>query len=211
MTESTAAQPAGPSCPWCSADLPSAAVSTCPSCGATLIGESDAPLPGLTTIDPDAVARGVKPVTPERRSKIVSWITGEDDEGEEAPATHESLAPPPPDVQREMLRMELEAEVANLQAEADALAAAAREEDLIDDARALEAVGDDAAATLAQVEAAAPDAAVTAATTRASEEAQADPMPPAGADAAAPAVDPTARAAEHLPPDRSTTEPGRTA
>src|SRR5215210_6849724 len=117
MTDQLAAQPTGPTCPWCSADLPSAAAATCPSCGATLIGETETPLPGLTTIDPEAVARGVRPVTPERRSKLLSWITGEDEESEEAPATHESLAPPPPEVQREMLRMELEAEVADLQAE----------------------------------------------------------------------------------------------
>ena len=211
MTDLSAAQPAGPTCPWCSAELPSAATSTCPSCGATLIGETDAPLPGLTTIDPEAVARGIKPATPERRSKLVSWITGDDEGGEEAPATHESLAPPPPEVQREMLRMELEAEVANLQAEADALASAAREENLLEDAQALEAVGDDAAATLADVEAAAPDAAVAAATTRASEDAQADPLPSAGAGVVAPAIDPTARAADALPRDRSTTEPGPTA
>ena len=211
MTDMTAAQPAGPTCPWCSADLPSAAASSCPSCGATLIGDTDAPLPGLTTIDPEAVARGVKPVTPERRSKLVSWITGEDEEGEEAAGTHESLAPPPPEVQREMLRMELEAEVANLQAEADALAAAAREENLTEDAEALEAVGDDAAETLADVEAAAPDAAVIAATTRASEDALADPVPAGGAGVVAPPVDPTARAADTLLPDRSTTEPGPTA
>jgi hypothetical protein len=210
MTESTAAQPAGPSCPWCSADLPSAAASACPSCGATLIGDTDAPLPGLTTIDPDAVARGLKPVTPERKSKLVSWITGDDEGGEEAPGTPESLAPPPPEVQREMLRMELEAEVANLQAEADALAAAAREENLIEDAQVLEAVGDEAAATLDDVEAAAPEAAVTAATTRASEDARTDPLPAAGGGVA-PAIDPTARAADTLPPDRTTTEPGPTA
>src|SRR5688500_792244 len=108
MTEPTAAQTAGPTCPWCSAELPSAAASTCPSCGAVLIGDTEAPLPGLTTIDPEAVARGLKPVTPERRSKLLSWITGDDTEGEEAAGTHESLGPPPLEVQREMLRMELE-------------------------------------------------------------------------------------------------------
>jgi hypothetical protein len=193
MTESTAAQTAGPTCPWCSAELPSAAASTCPSCGATLIGESDAPLPGLTTIDPDAVARGVKPVTPERRSKLLSWITGEDAGGDEAPATPESLAPPPLEVQREMLRMELEAEVADLQAEADALAAAAREEGLLEDEQALEAVADDAAASRADLAAAANDAGT--------------------GSAAAPVVAPTGDPADESaarPPDRAT-GPGPTA
>jgi hypothetical protein len=195
MTESTAAQPAGPLCPWCSAELPSAAAATCPACGATLIGESDAPLPGLTTIDPEAVARGVRPVTPERRSKLVSWITGEDAQGDEAPASHESLAPPPPDVQREMLRLELEAEVANLQAEADALAAEAREEGLTEDEEALQAVADDAAAARADLEAAGPDA---------------DSAADRDGVEVAPALPPTGDPAD-LPPDRHSSEPGRTA
>jgi len=120
-----------------SAALPSADVSTCPSCGATLIGESDTALPGVTTIDPEAIVRGTRPATPQRRSKLMSWITGDEGDDEEAPATPGSLAPPPPEVQREMLRMELEAE---------ALAAAAREEGLSEDEQALQAVADDAAA-----------------------------------------------------------------
>jgi hypothetical protein len=204
MTEPTAAQTAGPSCPWCSAELPSDAAPTCPSCGATLIGESDAPLPGLTTIDPEAVARGVKPVTPERRSKLLSWITGEDGGGEEAAATHESLAPPPLEVQREMLRMELEAEVADLQAEADALAAAAREEGLLADEQALEAVADDAAATRADLEAGAPAP---------TQSVDAAPDVPGGATAdGGPVVAPTGDPADEStarPPDRPTS-PGQT-
>jgi hypothetical protein len=52
----------------------------------------------------------------------MSWISG-DYELDENPAPPGSLAPPPPDVRREMLRLELEAQVANLQAEAGALAA----------------------------------------------------------------------------------------
>ena len=54
----------------------------------------------------------------------MSWISGEYTE-EEKPAPPGSLAPPPPEVRREMLRLEIAAEVANLQAEAGAMAAEA--------------------------------------------------------------------------------------
>jgi len=134
MTENDV-QPAGPACPWCSAALPSADVSTCPSCGATLIGESDTALPGSRPSIPRRSSGAPGPPRP-----------GDEGDDEEAPATPGSLAPPPPEVQREMLRMELEAEVLDLQAEAEALAAAAREEGLSEDEQALQAVADDAAA-----------------------------------------------------------------
>ena len=45
-------------CMWCSAVLPSAHETTCPSCGATLVGEGESAVPGLTAIDADAI-RGV--------------------------------------------------------------------------------------------------------------------------------------------------------
>jgi hypothetical protein len=54
----------------------------------------------------------------------MSWISGEYSE-DEKPAPPGSLSPPPPAVRREMLRLELEARVANLQAEAGAIAAEA--------------------------------------------------------------------------------------
>lgn len=41
-----------PRCMWCSAQLPSDSEVTCPSCGATLIGEGGESLvPGVTAID----------------------------------------------------------------------------------------------------------------------------------------------------------------
>jgi hypothetical protein len=55
----------------------------------------------------------------------MSWISGEYDEEADKPAPPGSLSPPPPEVRREMLRLELEAQVANLQAEAGAIAAEA--------------------------------------------------------------------------------------
>jgi hypothetical protein len=126
MVDQSAAQTAGPAhCPWCSAELPSDATDNCPSCGATLVGEAEAALPGVTAIDPEAIVRNARMPTAPRRSRLLSWFGGEDTTPDEAPPNPGSLAPPPPEVRREILRLELEAEVANLQAEADSIVAEA--------------------------------------------------------------------------------------
>jgi hypothetical protein len=113
-----------PRCMWCSAELPTATEVTCPSCGATLIGEGDNQVPGVTAIDAEAIIRSARAPKPKQRGRWMSWISGEYAE-EDRPAPPGSLSPPPPDVRREMLRLELEARVANLQAEAGAMAAEA--------------------------------------------------------------------------------------
>jgi hypothetical protein len=111
-------------CPWCSASLtPDTAV--CPSCGAILTAEEERDLPGVTAVDADSLRRA-RPVA---RSRLLSWISGEYPEAAAAAeANAEAIAPPDPAVQREILRLELEAEVANLQAEADAMMSDAVEE-----------------------------------------------------------------------------------
>jgi hypothetical protein len=114
-----------PRCMWCSAELPSDHEVTCPSCGATLIGEGDTPVPGVTAIDAEAIVRGTRGTGAKPRSRLMSWISGEYDEEADKPAPPGSLSPPPPEVRREMLRLELEAQVANLQAEAGAIASEA--------------------------------------------------------------------------------------
>lgn len=112
-------------CPWCSANY-SGDPDTCPSCGAALAVDpaTDPALPGLTAIDAAAIVRAKTPVA-RPRNRLLSWISGE--YPDETPSATEAgaLAPPDLDVRREMLRLELEAEVANLQAEADALLAEA--------------------------------------------------------------------------------------
>ena len=120
---------AAPRCTWCSAVLPSDHETTCPSCGATLIGEGDAQVPGLTAIDTDAIIRNARAVQAKPRSRLMSWISGEVDDGDAAPAPPGSLSPPPAEVRREMLRLELEAQVANAQAEVEAMHADAVVED----------------------------------------------------------------------------------
>ena len=104
-------------CPWCSAALPSNA-ETCPSCGASLTSTVEPDVPGVTAIDAK-VARGERPPRP--RNRLLSWISGEYPEQEAKQANAAAIAPPDADVQREILRLEIEAEVANLQAEADAM------------------------------------------------------------------------------------------
>lgn len=113
-----------PRCTWCSAELPSDHEATCPSCGATLLGDGDAAVPGLTAIDAEAILRNARAAKAKPRSRLLGWISGEyDEEGTSgaAPAPG-SLAPPPVEVRREMLRLELEAQVANAQAEVESLA-----------------------------------------------------------------------------------------
>lgn len=115
-------------CPWCSATYPGDP-DTCPSCGAALAVDpaTDPSLPGLTAIDTAAIVRSRVPVA-KPRSRLLSWISGEYPDDNPTIAEAGALAPPDPDVRREMLRLELQAEVANLQAEADALIAEATAE-----------------------------------------------------------------------------------
>ena len=80
-------------------------------------------MPGVTSIDTDAVLRSRRP-QPRPRGGLLGWISGETTT-EEAPSTAElaSLAPPPAAVRMEMLRLEIEAEIQRKEAEAASLAA----------------------------------------------------------------------------------------
>jgi hypothetical protein len=184
-----------PVCPWCSAPLPDPSAEACPSCGATLVGGADESVPGLTAVDPGAISRAVTP--PRTRSRLLSWLSGESDDEEYTPAPPEALAPPDLEVRREMLRLELQAEVAALQAENDALLAEAAAEgrvvdltgdvaadadlvaEMADDADAAEATAADTAEPIAAAAEPAPAAvAAPAATTDAPDE-DAPTAPPA--------------------------------
>jgi hypothetical protein len=113
---------------WCSAELPSENEIVCPSCGATLVGDAENQVPGVTAIDAEAIVRAARSSRTKPKSRLLSWISGDFVEETNKPAPG-SLSPPPPDVRREILRLELEAEVANLQAEAEAMAADAAVEE----------------------------------------------------------------------------------
>ena len=116
-------RPADIVCPWCSAAV-TAQTAVCPSCNAILISDEDRDLPGVTSVDA-TIARPEK--RPQTRGRFLSWLSGEYPE-EAAPATEpdaeavaQALAPPDEDVQREIIRLELEAQISNLQAEADSM------------------------------------------------------------------------------------------
>jgi hypothetical protein len=145
MTEQTLEGGAEASiCPWCSATY-TGEPETCPSCGAVLAADptADPSVPGLTAIDTAAIVRAKTP-TNRPRNRILSWISGEYPDEVGAPADAGALAPPDMAVRREILRLELEAEVANLQAEADALMAEAKVEGHAPDASPEDAAAADA-------------------------------------------------------------------
>jgi hypothetical protein len=114
--------PSAPRCPWCSAKLPRAKAKTCPACHANLVGEGNAQLPGLTALDLERLA--FRRATSPKKSRLMSWISGDTDyeDATEPVAPPGSLEPPPLEVRREMLRLEMAALIADLQAEAGALA-----------------------------------------------------------------------------------------
>jgi hypothetical protein len=114
-------------CPWCSAELPAVlpadAATTCPSCGAALTSAAgnEPDIRGVTTLDHEAILRARSDAS-RSRGRLFSFITG--DTTTSAPMKPEelaSLAPPDTDVRREMLRLALEAERAELEAESLAL------------------------------------------------------------------------------------------
>jgi hypothetical protein len=131
-------------CPWCSASY-TGEPDTCPSCGAALAVDpaTDPALPGLTAIDAAAIVRAKAPVA-RSRNRFLSWISGDYPEDTTSAVEAGALAPPDVEVRREMLRLELAAEVANLQAEAGALIAEATLEGRAPDPSlaAIAAVGD---------------------------------------------------------------------
>lgn len=97
------------SCPWCSATVPVEAA-TCPSCGASLRDAAEGDILGVTQVDPAAVVR-----TKRIRTRNFAAFLGVGD----APDEDESagkVEPPTDAVRREMLRLELAAIEAELEA-----------------------------------------------------------------------------------------------
>ena len=118
MADPTPTTPStGTVCPWCSAAVTPETV-ICPSCAAVLISDEEPDLPGVTEVDAK-ILRGEKPPPP--RNRLLSWISGDYPDQASSPADAQAVAPPDAEVQREIRRLEYEAEVASLQAEADAL------------------------------------------------------------------------------------------
>ena len=109
----TEANGANETCPWCSAKV---AVNTtkCPSCGASLRDAVDREILGVTQIDPGAVSRAsrVKP------GRLATWL------GAESTVDSSDLGgnvePPSKEVREEMLRLELAAIDAEIEAKKQA-------------------------------------------------------------------------------------------
>jgi hypothetical protein len=112
-----------PRCTWCSAELPTDHETVCPSCGATLLGDGEPQVPGLTAIDAEAILRNARATKAKPRGRLMSWISGDYADESAGAAPPGSLAPPPLEVRREILLLELEAQVANAQAEVESMAA----------------------------------------------------------------------------------------
>jgi hypothetical protein len=90
-----------------------------------LISAPDVPgeIKGVTTLDTEAILRARSELSKPRGNRILSFITGEIPVEAEAPADPASLARPDLAVRREMLRLQIEAETADLRAESIALKA----------------------------------------------------------------------------------------
>ncbi|HEX5826772.1 MAG TPA: hypothetical protein VFY23_04570 [Candidatus Limnocylindrales bacterium] len=109
-----------PRCQWCSAPLPAPDLPTCPSCGATLTSTATEEIRGVTTLDPEAILRARAEVS-RPRSRLMSFITGEAPVEVGGEAEQAAIAAPDDAVRREMRRLQLEAERADLEAETVAM------------------------------------------------------------------------------------------
>lgn len=103
-------------CPWCSAKV-SASAAKCPSCGASLRDAVDEDILGVTQIDPAAVSRASR-IKPGRLATLLgaeSTLEPSDLGGHVEPASKE--------VREEMLRLELAAIDAEIEAKKQAVEA----------------------------------------------------------------------------------------
>jgi hypothetical protein len=109
----TGTSPATESCPWCSARV-SATAATCPSCGASLREAADREILGVTQIDPGAVSRAsrIKP------GRLATWLGA--DSTDDTANLGGNVEPPSREVREEMLRLELAAIDAEIEAKKQA-------------------------------------------------------------------------------------------
>ncbi len=108
-------------CPWCSASLPAGQPGACPACGAHLVEDEEVVLPGVTAVDPALLASASTPRKVKRTFGSLLVHNDDDDIPPPTEAEMPALARPDLEVRREMLRLELDARLAALQAEAKAI------------------------------------------------------------------------------------------
>jgi len=97
-------------CPWCSATVPAEA-SRCPSCNAALRDGVDDEVPGVTQVDLKAASRLSRLKPPGR---VAMWLGAE--RTTENPELSGRIEPPSEEVRKEMLRIELAAIDAEIEA-----------------------------------------------------------------------------------------------
>ncbi len=138
-TNRTAAAPVV--CPWCSAPLRQPSRDRARPAARSWSAISREPLPGITAVDaarcPRRRRRRRRP-----RNRLLSWISGDYPEDARPRPTRRRSNRPIAAVRREMLRLELEGEVANLKAEADALVAEAAAEGRVVELPAIDALSE---------------------------------------------------------------------
>lgn len=103
-------------CPWCSATVPVEAA-TCPSCEASLRDAAEGDVLGVTQVDPAAIIR-----TRRIGSRNIAAFLGVGD-GPDEEESGGKVEPPTEAVRREMLRLELAAIDAELEARTNQAAA----------------------------------------------------------------------------------------
>lgn len=104
-------------CPWCSATVPVEAT-TCPSCGASLRDAADGDILGVTQVDPAAVVKSKRIRSPRNIAAFLGVGDGPPEDeliGKVEPLTDE--------VRQEMLRLELAALDAEIEAKSKEAAA----------------------------------------------------------------------------------------
>jgi hypothetical protein len=112
----------GARCPWCSALLADPDDVACDACGATVKGDAALEIPGVTALDAQHAAQAVTP-RKVRRTFGALFTGGDDEILPPAEAELPALAPPDAEVRREILRLQMDAELVKLTARAAALAA----------------------------------------------------------------------------------------
>jgi hypothetical protein len=103
-------------CPWCSAVLPTPGAAVCPTCQARLVEEEEVEIPGVTSVYPDLLASSAAPRKIKRTFGAL-FVGDDNDVSLPSEAELPAIAPPDLEVRREMLRLELDARLAALQAE----------------------------------------------------------------------------------------------
>jgi hypothetical protein len=112
----------GERCPWCSAPVASPDDVTCEACGATLRGDAAVEIPGVTAVDTLHASRAAAPRRV-RGTFGALFVGGDDEISPPSEAELPAIAMPDAEVRREMLRLRMDAELADLTARAAALAA----------------------------------------------------------------------------------------